>query len=140
WFRCNIEPSYQTSLVECRYEIETQTVTALIPTGREERIEGLAPDIEAHAATVVRKTNLNAISADGPDLDVDETCLAVGKGMQGRIEEEIGQHLPVRAGIAVHRQIGGTFDGEGEILLSQPRTQAHDDLFGQIAQIEGAMV
>jgi len=120
--------------------METQAGTALIPAGREERIEGFAPDIEAHAATVVRKTNLNAVSAGGPDLDVDETCLAVGKGMQDRIEEEIGQHLPVWARVTVHRQIGGTFDGEGEILLSQARTQAHDDLFGQIAQIEDALV
>jgi hypothetical protein len=32
------------------------------------------------------------------------------------------------------------FDGEGEVLLSQARTQTRDDLFGQISEIEGALI
>jgi hypothetical protein len=77
--------------------MKAEAGTALIPAGREERIESLAPDIEVHAATVVGKNNLDAIIAGGFDLDVDVTCLAAGKRMHDR-EEQVGRNCPYGPG------------------------------------------
>ena len=113
-----MELATQTIRHDAVDDMQAEAGTALIPASREEWIEGFSPDIEAHTAAVVRKENFNIIKAGGLDLDVDETCLTLGKRMRDRIEEKVCQHLPVRVGITVHRQIGLTFDGGGEILLS----------------------
>jgi hypothetical protein len=60
--------------------------------------------------------------------------------MRHRIEEQVGQHLPVGAGIADHRQIGLALDLQREVFLSQTRSQAQNDLFRQVTQIEGALI
>ena len=135
-FAIKMEPAAQTIRDDGMDDVETQTSTALIPAGCEKWIEGFASDIKAHAASVVYEENFNVIMSGRPNLDIHAAALTVGERMRDRIEEEIGQHLPIRARITVHRQIGLTFDGEGEILLSKTRVQAHDDLFGQITEIK----
>ena len=60
--------------------------------------------------------------------------------MHDRIEEEVGQHLPVRSGIAAHRQIGLAFDIERQIVLSQGRAQAQEKLLGEFADVESATI
>ena len=50
--------------------------------------------------------------------------------MRHRIQEQIGEHLPVGPGIAVHDEVGLAVDGERQIVLSQARPQAHHDLLG----------
>ena len=89
-----------------------------IATRRKEWIERLTPDIEAHAAAIVAKENFDVVGSRRPHPDVDGAALSIGKRMPDRVEEEIGQHLAVRSGIAVHRQIGLAFDVEGQILLT----------------------
>jgi hypothetical protein len=139
-FGIKTEPPAQTIRDDSVDDVEAQTSTALIPAGREERIEGFAPNIEAHTAAVVRKNNFNIIMSGGLDLDIHTAASAVRERMHDRVEEEVGQHLPVRAGITVHRQIGLAIDGEGKISLSQARTQTHDDLLGQITEIEDTLI
>jgi len=89
-FGIKTEPAAQAIRDDGVDDVEAQTSTALIPAGREERIEGFAPDIKAHTAAVIRKNNFDIIMAGGLDLDVDEAFKAVGKRMRDRIEEEVG--------------------------------------------------
>ena len=63
---------------------------------------------------------------------------AVRKGVRDRIEKQIGQHLAIGPGITVHGEIGLALDIERQIVLSQSRPQAHDDLLGQVAEVEAA--
>jgi len=56
------------------------------------------------------------------------------------IEKQIGQHLAIRPGIAVHDEIGLAFDVERQIVLPQARPQAHHHLLGQVGQIEAALI
>ena len=41
--------------------------------------------------------------------------------MRNRVEKEIGEHLSVWSGVAVHREIGLAFDVQDQIVLSQRR-------------------
>ena len=56
--------------------------------------------------------------------------------MHRGIEHQIGQHLAVRSGIAVHGEIGLAFDADREILTSQPEPQALDNLLGHLGEIK----
>ena len=60
--------------------------------------------------------------------------------MGDRVEKEVGQHQPVRSRIAVDRQSGLALDLKGKVLLSQTRPKTLDDLFGQVAEIENALI
>jgi hypothetical protein len=51
---------------------------------REERIEGLTPDLGAHAATIVGKQNFDAVLARSPHLDGDSTFLTVQAAEQAK--------------------------------------------------------
>jgi len=44
-------------------DMQAEPGTALIPAGGEERIEGAAADVEAHAAAIVRKDDLDIVLA-----------------------------------------------------------------------------
>src|SRR5882757_2211562 len=110
-------------------DMQAEPRAAAIAACREERIEGLAPDVKAHAAAVVGKKDINGVVTGSLDLDVDRTSAAIGKGVCDRIEEEIGQQLSVWSRVAVDPQIGLARDVQGQVLLSQARPQAHDNLF-----------
>jgi hypothetical protein len=125
-----MEPATQTIRHDSVDDMQAETSMALIPASRKKRIESLAPDVWAHAAAVVREENYYFIVPGCLDLDVDDTAFAVGKRVRDRIEKKVGQHLPVRAGITVHRQTGLAFDVKGEIFLFHARSQAHHDLLG----------
>ena len=56
--------------------------------------------------------------------------------MRHRIEEQIGEHLSVRAGIAVHGEVGLAIDVERQIVFAQARPQAHHHLLGEVAEVE----
>ena len=60
----------------------------------------------------------------------------VGEGVVGRVEEKIGEDLPVGTGIAVHDQPFRNFDRHADRGLFQHRPQAGDDLVGGFLQIE----
>jgi hypothetical protein len=58
--------------------------------------------------------------------------------MHDRIEEEVGEHLPVGSRTAVHGQIGLAVDVERQVALSPAWTQAHEHLLGQVTWIKHA--
>ena len=111
-----------------------------IAARREERLERIAPDLGTHAAAIVGKNNFHVVLPGRLHLDVDGTSLAVRKGVGNRVEKEVGQHQSVRSRKAVDREIGFALDLEGKVLLSQTRPKAPDDLFGQITEIENALI
>ena len=113
---------------------------ALVAPRGEERIEGAAADVEAHAAAIVGKDDLDIVLAGFAHLDVDRAGLAVRERMRHRIEEQVGEHLSIGAGIAVHHQIGLALDIERQVVLAQARPQAHHHLLGEIAEIEAALI
>ena len=71
-------------------DMQAEPRAAAIATCREERIEGLAPDVRVHAAAVVGKKDINGVVTGSLDFDVDSTSTVIGKGVRDRIEEEIG--------------------------------------------------
>jgi hypothetical protein len=60
--------------------------------------------------------------------------------MGHRIQQQVRQHLPVRTGIAVHRQVRSAVDRKRQLFLTQPRLQAHHHLLGEIGEIEHALI
>ena len=114
---------------------------ALIATRREEWIEGLPLDAETHATTIVGEENFDFFVPQCRYLDGYETARAdVGKCVRDRIEEEIGQYLSVRPGIAIHLQIGLALDVERQVVLSQTRAQAFENLLGEVADVEDTLI
>src|SRR6202011_1407885 len=99
-------------------DVKPEPGAALIAPRGEERIERAAADVEAHADAVVGKQDLDIVRAGLAYLDVDRAWLAVRKRMRHRVEEQVGKHLSVGAGIAVHRQVGLAIDVEREIVLA----------------------
>ena len=121
-------------------DVQAEPGAALVAAGGEERIEGAAADVERHAAAIVGKDDLDIVLAGLPHLDIDRAGLAVRESVRHRIEEQIGQHLPVGPGIGVHDQIGLAVDVERQMVLAQSRPQAHHHLLGQIAEVEDALI
>ena len=71
-------------------DMQAQASVTLIAPCREEWIERFAPDVEAHAAAVVRKKNFDIVIPGRSNLDVNSAFSAVGKPMRDRVEEEVG--------------------------------------------------
>src|SRR5947209_19421639 len=84
--------------------MQAEASAALVAAGSKEWIERLPPDVRAHAAAVVAKDDLDIIGAGCAHLDGNISPPAVRKRMRDRVEEKVGQHLPVGAGIAADRK------------------------------------
>ena len=80
-----MEPATQEICNDGMDNMQAEAGAGPIATRREERIEGIALDIEAHAAIVVGKQHINRVVAGCLNHDVDGTCLAIGKGMRDRV-------------------------------------------------------
>jgi hypothetical protein len=135
-----MKPATQMIRDEAVNDMQAEAGAASVATRREEGIKRLAPVIGAHAATIVGEENFDTIFAGRQYLDLDAAFLAVGKRMRHRIKEQVGQYLPLGAGIADHGQIGLALDLQREVFLSQTWSQAQNDLIGQVAQIESALI
>jgi hypothetical protein len=53
-----------------------------------------------------------------------------------RIDNQIGEHLAVKSGIAVHSKVGLAIDPKSKIVTSQAGSKASDNLFGHLAEIK----
>ena len=94
-------------------DMKTEAGASPIAARRKERIERIAPDLGAHAAAIVGKSNFHIVLPGRLHLDPDGASLAVRKGVGDRVEKQVGQHQPVRSGIAVDRQIRLALNLEG---------------------------
>ena len=83
-------------------DVQPKACAALVAPGREERIKHLTPDLRAHAAAVVGKQHFDVVLAGPVRGNADGALRAVRKGVRRGVEQEIGEHLAVRPGIAVH--------------------------------------
>src|SRR5262245_8149400 len=66
------EPAAQTIDHDVVDDMQPEPGAAKIAAGREERIEGLAPDAGTHAAAIVGEQHLDLAVAERPHLDVDD--------------------------------------------------------------------
>src|SRR5450755_1152137 len=130
-----IDPATHTIGHDVVDDVQSEAGAALVAPGREKGVEHLAPDLRAHAAAVVRKQHFNIVLARHPRCDLDGSTCAVWKGLNRRIEDQVGEYLAIRAGIAVHGEIGLAFDVDRQ-LTSQPEPQSFDNLFGHLAEIK----
>jgi hypothetical protein len=125
-----LEPAAQVIGDDAVDDVQTKAGTAPVATSREEWVKRLTLDLQTHATAIVGKNDLDTIFPPRPCPDVDDTCLAVGKRMRDRVEEQVCKHLSVGSRIAAHRQISLAINVEGQMLLSQTGSQAPGDLLG----------
>src|SRR6478609_1714498 len=101
-----VEPTAQPVGHDTVDDVQAEPGAALIAARGEERVEGAAPDVEAHAAAIVGKQDLDVILAELARLDMDRAWPAARKGVRDRIEEQVGEDLSIGPGIGVHHEIG----------------------------------
>ena len=97
--------------------METKTGTTTISACRKKRVESLTTHIEAHAATVVRDQQYHIALAGALQTDRNLAPLPVRKCMHDGIENQIGQHLPERTGVAVRDEARLALDAKRKIVL-----------------------
>src|SRR6266436_6131668 len=88
-------------------DVEAETDTALGTSGGEERIKHVTLDFFRNAAAVIRESDLDLFRAEATRLDQHVSARPVGEGVSDGVEDQVGQHLPVGAGEAVHDDVGG---------------------------------
>ena len=93
-----------------------------------------------HPAAIVLEQDLHVVVASLLNLDVDTAGIAVREGVRDRVEEQVGQHLAVGTGKAVHGQVRLAVDRQRQVLLAHPRLQTHHHLLGQVGEIERPLV
>ena len=134
-----VEPSAQPIGHDAVDDMQAEPCTALVAPRREKRIEGAAgrPDsCRSHC----RKTGSQHCPCQTPGPGYRQFRPAIRKGVSHRIEEQVGQNLPVGTGITVHREIGLAVDRQRQTVLPQSRPQTQRHLLGQIAEVKGALV
>src|SRR5262245_36834850 len=89
-FAIETEPATQAICDDVVDDVQSEPGAAEIAPRREKRIEGLMPDVEAHATAVVAEEHFHVIIAGRPHLDLDAACLAVRKCMGDRIKKQVG--------------------------------------------------
>jgi hypothetical protein len=117
-------------------DVQAEAGTTLMTAGREEWIERLASDVRTHAATIIAEEYLDLVRTGGAGLDANHSVPSIRECMRDRIEEEMGQDLPVRSGIAIHGKIWLALNVQGDAVLWQRRPQTDGYLLRQIAEIE----
>ena len=136
-FEC--QPPSQLLGYQIEYDVQTEAGPTFVPPGREEWIERAALGVLAHSNAVIGHEQLDIIvrrRENVPRFDLDGAGSAVGKGVNHAVKEQVGQHLPIGAGIAVHENAGGNIDAERDVGFSQDRAQAGNNVVGRFAQIE----
>ena len=65
-----------------------------------------------NAAAVIGERDLDLVHAEAACLDQHVSARPIGEAVGNGVEDEVGQHLPVGAGEAVHDDIAGYLDCE----------------------------
>ena len=80
---------------------------ALRASGGEKRIENVTLNVLRDAAAVIRERDLDLLRAEAARLDQHVSVSPIGEAVSDGVEDEVGQHLPVGARVAVHGDVGG---------------------------------
>ena len=118
-------------------DVQAKSGAAFVAARGEEGVERLALHVGRHAGAVVGKCDLDIVAAARLGRDRNGPRAPVGKGMGRGVQEQVGQNLAVRAGIAVDDEVFRHFDRQRDRRLLQRGPQARDDLVGRLIQIEG---
>ena len=98
------QPAAQTAGHQVVDDVQAEPGAAAVAPGGEERLEGAPLHVLAHADAVVVELDLDMV---GPALARRRAaCVPArlsGKRMHQRVEHQVGQHLAVGPGVAVHR-------------------------------------
>ena len=93
-------------------DVEAEPGAALRPSRGEKRIENAASNVLRHAAAVIGERDLDLVQPEPARLDQHLSAGPIGEAVRDGVEDEVGQHLPVGPGKAVHGDIGGYLDCE----------------------------
>src|SRR6202008_2502349 len=88
-------------------DVKAEAGTALRTPGGEERIKHVPLNLLRNSTAVIRDSNLNLSRVEMTGLDQDVSVKAAGEAVSDRVEDEVGQHLPVGARVAVEHDVGG---------------------------------
>src|SRR5436305_13288293 len=116
--------------------MEAEAGAAVIAPGGKERVEGLALHIRRHSGAIVGKNDLDIVVAAWPGRNRDGSGTAIGKGMIGGVQEQIGQDLLVGTVIAVDHEALWHIERERDRRALEDRAQASDDLLSRLAKAE----
>jgi len=87
--------------------------------GGEERIEGLTLYLWGHSASIVGKDKFDVSTSGCAHFDIDDARCPRRESMGYRIENEVGENLPERSGVAVHRKIRLALKLDCDIAVAQ---------------------
>src|SRR5262245_9338399 len=122
-------------------DVEAEAGVALAAVGGEKRIEDVALHIARDADTVIRKRDLDLLAIELARLDQHASRMLAGEAVREGVEDEIGQYLPVGAGVAVQRDLRRYVERDRiAARLRQPRPDTGDDLLGHDLEVEGPPV
>src|SRR5262249_57965428 len=93
-----------------------------------------------NACSVVGKRNLHEVAADAGCLKQHVADGAVGKAVGDGVENQVRQHLPVSARVAVHDDVGGDMERQGVARFGQTGNDAGHDLLGCDPKVKAAAI
>src|ERR1035438_400074 len=88
-------------------DVQAEPGTALRTSGGEERVENVTLHVLRNAAAVIRESDLDLFHVEATRLDQDVSARPIGEAVSDGVEDEVGQHLSVSAGVAVQGDVGG---------------------------------
>src|SRR5882724_10317420 len=92
-------------------DVQPEPGTALRTSGGEERIENVTLNFLRNTAAVIRESDLDLFHAEATRID-QHVSARPGEAVSDGVEDEVGQHLPVSARIAVQGDVGGHLERE----------------------------
>ena len=117
-------------------DVKAETGTAFRPPRGEEWIEDVSLVFLRNTASVVGEGDFDELGPDTCSLKQHIADSSIGKTMGNSIEDQVGQHLPVSARIAVEDDVSGYVERQWMTRLGETRHYAGDDLLGCSFKVE----
>ena len=100
-------------------DVKAEASAALRSPGGKERIEDMPLHLVRHSLTVVRNDDLNVGRVETASTDQNASAVNAIEAVSNRIEDEIGEHLPVWPGEAVHHDVSRNLYDERTLRFLQ---------------------
>src|SRR5260370_19017880 len=88
-------------------DVQPEPGTALRTSSGKERIENVTLNFLRNAAAVIRESDLDLFHAEATRIDQHVSASPIVESVIDGVEDEVGQHLPVSARIAVQGDVRG---------------------------------